>query len=71
MFVPGGASRADIVALLDPPLVGPLDTSVQFLTRNGRVIGFEVNGQYVAVPHNILWRHESVNLEFAGASPLR
>ena len=66
MFVPGGASRADIVALLDPTLVGPLDASVGFLTRNSRVIGFEVNGQYVAVPHNILWRHEIVNLDVAG-----
>jgi len=66
LFVPGGATRADIVALVDPPMVGGLDPGAQYLEAEDRVIGFEVNGEFVAVPHNILWRHEIVNMNVAG-----
>ena len=31
-----------------------------------RVIGIEVGGQYLAIPHNILWWHEIVNFDDLG-----
>ena len=66
MFVPGGATRAEIVALVDPLLVEGLDGTVDYLAGTDRVIGVAVDGQFIAVPHNILWRHEIVNIQVAG-----
>ncbi len=66
MLVPGGEARADIAALVNPQLIGGLDPAAQYLEATDRVIGFETNGEFVAVPYNILWWHEIVNLEVAG-----
>ncbi len=66
MFVPGGTARANIVALVDPPLVEGLAPAAGYLSDSDRVIGLEFDDQFVAVPHNILWRHEIVNLDLSG-----
>jgi hypothetical protein len=47
-------------------LVTPFDASVDYLLPSDRVIGIEVDGQYIAIPHNILWHHEIVNFDSLG-----
>ena len=66
MFVPAGPDRAGIVALVDPPLVGGTSPLAAYLAEDDRVIGIQVEGEYLAVPHNILWSHEIVNLDLPG-----
>jgi hypothetical protein len=61
-----GAARDAIPALTDPPLVSVGDVTTDFLLGTDRVIGLEVGGEYIAVPHNILWWHEIVNLNSVG-----
>ena len=61
-FADGGVGKDGIPALTDPPLVGP--DEVAYLADTDRVIGFMVEGQPVAVPHNILWNHEIANFNF-------
>ncbi len=54
--------RDGIPALTDPSLVPVGDPMADYLHPTDRVIGLEVFGQYIAIPHNILWWHEIVNL---------
>ena len=61
----GGVGRNGIPALLNPELVAPLSANAAYLTDDDRVIGIVVDGEAIAVPHNILWWHEIVNLDFA------
>ncbi len=61
-FTDGGVGKDGIPALTDPPLVDPNEAA--YLADTDRVIGFIVEGQAVAVPHNILWNHEIANLNF-------
>lgn len=56
-----GVPRDGIPTLTDPALVRADDPSTDYLLDSHRVIGIEVGGQYIAVPHNILWWHEIVN----------
>jgi len=46
--------------------VGADDGALSFLQDSDRVVGFVVEGRAYAVPHNILWWHEIVNLDVAG-----
>lgn len=64
-FADGGVGKDGIPALTDPPFVAP-DEAV-YLADTDRVIGFLVDGQAFAVPHNILWSHEIANLNFETA----
>ena len=57
----GGVGRDGIPALSDPALVGATDSAAPYLYPDDRVIGIEVGGEYIAIPHNILWHHEIVN----------
>lgn len=59
----GGVGRDGIPALVDPRFVeaGPSDET-SYMTARSRVIGVEVGGEWLAVPHNIMYRHEIVNL---------
>ena len=59
-----GAARDGIpsVQLTDADLVWPGSPSLDFLLSSDRVIGLKTDGGYVAVPLNILWWHEIVNL---------
>lgn len=59
----GGVSKDGIPALTDPPLVGPDAEEASYLADTSRVIGLLVGDKALAVPHNILWRHEIVNLD--------
>ncbi len=59
----GGAPRDGIPALSNPPLVAWNRPEAAYLADDDRVIGLLVDGQPVAVPHNILWHHEVVNLD--------
>ncbi len=57
----GGVGRDGIPALSDPVLVQSTDSDATYLRPDDRIIGIEVNGEYIAIPHNILWWHEIVN----------
>ena len=71
----GGVGRDGILSLVNPPLVAPDDPGAEYLAeyaaikRNQplfpdlRVVGMVIDGVPVAVPHNILWYHEIVNLD--------
>lgn len=74
----GGPGRDGIPSLINPPLV-PLDHAdaaymdayVQQAAQDpgaaeARVVGLVVDGQAIAIPHNILWWHEIVNADLGG-----
>ncbi len=63
LLADGGVGKDGIPALTDPEFVSA--SEVNFLNGTNRVIGLVVDGQAVAVPHNILWWHEIVNFNFA------
>jgi hypothetical protein len=71
-LVDGGVPRDGIPALNgytsdDDRLVGPDSEDADYLADGDRVIGLLFGDQAVAVPHNILWRHEIINFDdFAG-----
>ena len=59
----GGVPRDGIPALSDPEMVpATSSTGLDYLEPESRVVGFMVGSQAYAVPHNILWHHEIVNL---------
>ena len=60
------AQKDGIRALTNPDLVGPDSPFIDFLLPTDRVIGLEVDGEYIAVPHNILWWHEIANFDDFG-----
>lgn len=62
----GGPPKDGIPALTNPSFVTPSasdDPRTAYLARDDRVIGLIVDGEPLAVPHNILWFHEIVNLD--------
>ncbi len=63
MIIATGGQRDGIPALTDPPLVSVGGSGTSYLRDDDRVIGIEVDGTYIAVPHNILWWHEIVNFD--------
>ncbi|MGH7502454.1 MAG: DUF3179 domain-containing protein [Longimicrobiales bacterium] len=62
----GGPGKDGIPALENPPLVGADEPGLEYLENDDRVIGLLWNGQAIAVPHNIGWWHEIVNLDLDG-----
>ena len=74
----GGPGRDGIPSLLNPPLVAPDSPEASYLDEYAavlleeprfadlRVIGLLVRDQAVAIPHNILWWHEIVNIDLGG-----
>lgn len=62
----GGVGRDGIPALTNPLFV-PLDDGDRtvYLSEDSRVIGVEVDGEWLALPHNVMYRHEIVNLNVA------
>ena len=59
----GGVGRDGIPALTDPLLV-PITPTVpanSFVRDTDRVIAVRLGAEWIAVPHNIMWRHEIVN----------
>jgi hypothetical protein len=65
----GGVDRGQIPDLTDPDMVDAAHPDAGYLLETDRVIGLRLGGEWVAVPHNILWWHEIINfVSFAGFS---
>lgn len=61
------AQARDGIPSLDDPVWDRADEAVpDYLEPETRVIGVVASGQAFAVPHNVLWHHEIVNLEAGG-----
>lgn len=58
-----GAFRGVIPALTNPELVHFGDEGGQYFGADDRVVGLIVDGQPIAIPLNIFWWHEIVNLD--------
>lgn len=56
-------SRDAIPALTNPPLVTAEAEQASYLSADDRVIGLLFGDSPLAVPHDILWHHEIVNLD--------
>ncbi len=57
----GGVPIDGIPALSDPELVGAADPNASYVRTWDRVIGLQIDGTYIAIPHSVLWWHEIVN----------
>ncbi len=57
-----GGGGSGIFALIDPELVSAESPSASYVAEDDRVVGILLDGKPVAVPLNILWWHEIVNL---------
>ncbi|MGH7477288.1 MAG: DUF3179 domain-containing protein [Longimicrobiales bacterium] len=62
LILSGGPGKDGIPALTQPELVGPAEPGTEYLRDLDRVIGLDLEGVQIAVPLNILWWHEIVNL---------
>ncbi len=60
----GGVGRDGIPALTNPAFV-PVENeeATTYLSGDSRVIGVLVDGEWLAVPHNVMYHHEIVNLD--------
>lgn len=65
-FVDAGADRSEIPALTNPHVARPQTPPVAFIPERSRVVGVIFNEQPLAIPHNVLWHHEIVNLSIPG-----
>ena len=71
----GNVGRDGIPSLVNPPLVAADDPGTGYLAEYAaikkdqvllpdlRVVGIVIDGEPIAVPHNIMWYHEIVNLD--------
>jgi hypothetical protein len=62
----GGTGKDGIPALSNPPLVRAGQAEAAYLRDDDRIVGVVVGGEAIAIPLNILWWHEVVNLEAGG-----
>jgi uncharacterized protein DUF3179 len=69
-FQDGGVPRDGIPALTNPVFVSAGDVETEYLLPEDRVVAFFVDGQPYAIPHNILWWHEIVNLDLANGTKM-
>ena len=63
LLADGGVGRDGIPAITDP-IFAPVgqDSQTSYLTDASRVIGVFFDGEWLAIPHNIMYQHEIVNL---------
>ena len=61
-----GAAKDGIPALSNPNLIPADHRDVDYLLPTDRVIGIEIDGEYLAFPHNVLWWHEIANMDELG-----
>ena len=61
--IASGALRDAIPALTNPDMVPFEDPGAAYLVDHDRVVSLEINNFRVAVPLNVLWWHEIVNLD--------
>jgi hypothetical protein len=66
----GGVGLDGIPSIQAPVWVAPDNPEADYLEPSDRVIGLMVDGRPVAIPHNILWWHEIVNLDLADGQRL-
>jgi hypothetical protein len=66
LIIPGGPGKDGIPALSNPALVGVASGGAAYLRDTDRVIGLLFGSTPVAVPLNIGWWHEIVNLDVDG-----
>jgi hypothetical protein len=64
-IVSGGPGIDGIPALHNPFFVSPADPDAAYLRDDDRVIGLVIDETPYAIPLNILWWHEIVNLDIA------
>ena len=63
LLADGGVGRDGIPALTDPSFVSPEhESATSYLANGSRVIGVQVDEEWLAIPHNLMYRHEIVNL---------
>jgi hypothetical protein len=63
----GGVGRDGIPALTDPDFItANPDPDNAYVSPGDRVVGIILDGQPLAIPHNVLWWHEIVNLNRGG-----
>jgi hypothetical protein len=62
----GAAGKDAIPALTDPPTAPAEGPGIDYLLDEDRVMGIQVGEATLAVPLNILWWHEIVNLDMEG-----
>lgn len=62
----GGPGKDGIPALTDPTMVPAGDPDAAYLRNDDRVIGLLFGDEVLAIPLNILWWHEIVNLNLPG-----
>lgn len=63
-FASGGVSRDAIPALTNPPTTTPENPAgLEYLDGVDRVVGVMLDGEPLAIPLNILYHHEIVNLD--------
>ncbi len=58
----GGPGKDGIPALTDPAMTGVGGAGTGYLRDSDRVVGIQLEGQAIAIPLNIFWWHEVVNL---------
>ncbi len=66
----GGPPPDGIPSLQNPQFVGPDSPEADYLRDRDRVIGIVVDGEAWAIPHNIGWWHEIVNMDFDSGAQL-
>ncbi len=64
----GGPGKDGIPALTNPTFVRPGDNGTAYLRGEDRVVGLHIDNQPYAIPLNIFWWHEIVNLDLDGTS---
>lgn len=64
----GGVGRDGIPSLTNPTFVEAGHEDASYLRPDDRVIGLHLGDEVLAIPHNILWWHEIVNLDRDGHS---
>ena len=62
----GGPGKDGVPALTNPPLVGKEHPGAAYLADEDRVAGLMLGSAAIAIPLNIFWWHEIVNLEVGG-----
>lgn len=60
----GGVGRDGIPALTDPLFLPaePRTDAISYFRPTDRVIAYWSAGEWLVIPHNVMWRHEIVNL---------
>ena len=63
LLADGGVGRDGIPALTDPMFfTTEPHEETSYLSDQSRVIGVQLDGEWLAIPHNLMYRHEIVNL---------